>query len=92
LALRIYFFNHHETSEEHKFLFGIRREKEAFEKLISERGVRPFMDTAYRQYIDPVLPENALGSGCSTGLVLNNGGATAVCCQFKKCGRTNRSV
>ena len=28
------------SSEEHKYLAGIRREKESFERLIKERGVR----------------------------------------------------
>ena len=28
------------SCEEHKYLAGLRREKEAFEKLIKERGVR----------------------------------------------------
>lgn len=39
LALRIYFLSHHETSEEQRLLVGVRREKEAFERLINERGV-----------------------------------------------------
>ncbi|KAF8310984.1 hypothetical protein DL93DRAFT_2061523 [Clavulina sp. PMI_390] len=38
LALRVYFMSHHDTSEEQRFLVGVRREKEAFERLINERG------------------------------------------------------
>lgn len=31
---------YHLTSEEHKYLAGQRREKDSFERLIKERGVR----------------------------------------------------
>ncbi|KAI5115404.1 hypothetical protein M0805_005239 [Coniferiporia weirii] len=38
LAVRVYFMVYQYSCEEHKFLAGIRREKEAFERLIKERG------------------------------------------------------
>ncbi|KDQ09302.1 hypothetical protein BOTBODRAFT_164970 [Botryobasidium botryosum FD-172 SS1] len=38
LAVRVYFMMHHATSEEHKYLVGLRREKDAFEKLIREKA------------------------------------------------------
>ncbi|KAI5116627.1 hypothetical protein M0805_009613 [Coniferiporia weirii] len=38
LAVRVYFMIYQYSCEEHKFLAGIRREKEAFERLIKERG------------------------------------------------------
>lgn len=40
LAVRVYFMMYQYSCEEHKFLAGMRREKEAFERLIRERGVR----------------------------------------------------
>ena len=39
LAVRVYHMVYSNSCEEHKYLAGIRREKEAFEKLIKERGV-----------------------------------------------------
>ncbi|KAF9512918.1 hypothetical protein BS47DRAFT_1461767 [Hydnum rufescens UP504] len=38
LALRLYLLLHRETSEEHKYLAGVRREKDAFERLIKEHA------------------------------------------------------
>ncbi|KAG8927958.1 hypothetical protein FRC01_006670 [Tulasnella sp. 417] len=38
LAVRVYFMAYHLTAEEHKYLAGQRREKDAFERLIKERG------------------------------------------------------
>ncbi|KAG8881170.1 hypothetical protein FRB98_004521 [Tulasnella sp. 332] len=38
LAVRVYFMIYHLSSEEHKYLSGQRREKDAFERLIKERG------------------------------------------------------
>ncbi|KAG8933581.1 hypothetical protein FRC02_011596 [Tulasnella sp. 418] len=38
LAVRVYFMLYHTTSEEHKYLAGQRREKDAFERLIKERA------------------------------------------------------
>ncbi|KAF8342893.1 uncharacterized protein EI90DRAFT_3030592 [Cantharellus anzutake] len=38
LALRLYFMVHQGTSEEHKYLAGIRKEKHALERLIDERA------------------------------------------------------
>jgi hypothetical protein len=42
LAVRIYHMVYGNSCEEHKYLAGIRREKESFERLIKERGVRKF--------------------------------------------------
>ena len=39
LGVRVYFMVYQTSCEEHKYLAGIRREKESFEKLIKERGV-----------------------------------------------------
>ncbi|GAB1521169.1 DNA repair protein RAD16 [Rhizoctonia solani] len=38
LAVRVYFMTYSKTVEEHKFLAGQRREKDAFEALIKEKG------------------------------------------------------
>ncbi|KAJ1305133.1 hypothetical protein OPQ81_000170 [Rhizoctonia solani] len=38
LAVRVYFMTYSKTVEEHKFLAGQRREKDAFESLIKEKG------------------------------------------------------
>ncbi|KAH9487436.1 DNA repair protein rad16 [Psilocybe cubensis] len=38
LAVRVYHMVYANSSEEHKYLAGIRREKDAFERLIKERG------------------------------------------------------
>jgi DNA excision repair protein ERCC-4 len=35
---------HLATSEEHKYLVGLRREKEAFERLIRERSVSAILE------------------------------------------------
>lgn len=40
LAVRIYLLVYNNSCEEAKYLAGVRREKESFEKLIRERGVR----------------------------------------------------
>lgn len=40
LSVRVYHMVYANTCEEHKYLAGIRREKESFERLIRERGVR----------------------------------------------------
>lgn len=47
LGVRVYFMVYHLSCEEHKYLAGLRREKESFERLIKERGVRVF-----RTYMD----------------------------------------
>jgi DNA excision repair protein ERCC-4 len=39
LAVRVYFMVYQMTAEEHKYLASLRKEKDAFEKLIRERGV-----------------------------------------------------
>lgn len=38
LAVRVYFMIYQLSCEEHKYLAGLRREKESFERLIKERG------------------------------------------------------
>ncbi|THH13224.1 hypothetical protein EW146_g6966 [Bondarzewia mesenterica] len=38
LGVRVYFMLYQTSCEEHKYLAGLRREKEAFERLIKERG------------------------------------------------------
>ena len=43
LAVRVYFMTYSKTVEEHKFLAGQRREKNAFESLIKEKGVCLFL-------------------------------------------------
>lgn len=40
LAVRIYLLIYNNSCEEAKYLAGVRREKESFERLIKERGVR----------------------------------------------------
>jgi DNA excision repair protein ERCC-4 len=40
MGVRVYFMVYQLSCEEHKYLAGLRREKESFEKLIKERGVR----------------------------------------------------
>lgn len=39
MALRVYHMVYSNSCEEHKYLAGIRREKNSFERLIKERGV-----------------------------------------------------
>ena len=39
LGVRVYFMLYRLSSEEGKYLTGLRREKESFERLIKERGV-----------------------------------------------------
>ena len=40
LAVRVYFMLYVESVEEQKYLAGMRKEKQAFERLIREKGVR----------------------------------------------------
>ena len=40
LGVRVYFMVYQMSCEEHKYLVGFRREKESFERLIKEQGVR----------------------------------------------------
>ncbi|KAI9572539.1 hypothetical protein HD554DRAFT_2202904 [Boletus coccyginus] len=42
LGVRVYFMMYQLSCEEHKYLAALRREKESFERLIKERGVRGF--------------------------------------------------
>jgi DNA excision repair protein ERCC-4 len=39
LGVRVYFMVYQMTAEEHKYLASLRKEKDAFERLIKERGV-----------------------------------------------------
>ncbi|KIK32765.1 hypothetical protein CY34DRAFT_68158, partial [Suillus luteus UH-Slu-Lm8-n1] len=41
MGVRVYFMVYQLCCEEHKYLAGLRREKESFEKLIKERGSMP---------------------------------------------------
>ncbi|KIK33817.1 hypothetical protein CY34DRAFT_813357, partial [Suillus luteus UH-Slu-Lm8-n1] len=41
MGIRVYFMVYQLCCEEHKYLAGLRREKESFEKLIKERGSMP---------------------------------------------------
>lgn len=41
LAIRVYFLAYKDSVEEQKYLSEIRREKDAFVRLIEEKGVRP---------------------------------------------------
>lgn len=43
LGVRVYFMVYQVSCEEHKYLAGIRREKESFERLIKERGVSRYI-------------------------------------------------
>lgn len=47
LGVRVYFMLYQLSCEEHKYLAGLRREKESFERLIKERGVRCFFRFVY---------------------------------------------
>ncbi|GJJ13082.1 hypothetical protein Clacol_007332 [Clathrus columnatus] len=46
LAVRVYFMFYTMSCEEHKYLYGLRREKDSFERLIKERGsmLMPIID------------------------------------------------
>lgn len=53
----MYFLMYEECSEEHKYLLGLRREKNAFTRLIEEHAVRsPFQ---MRSLLDTRPTENA---------------------------------
>jgi DNA excision repair protein ERCC-4 len=39
LGVRVYFMLYNTSCEEHKYLAGLRKEKDSFERLIRERGV-----------------------------------------------------
>lgn len=41
LGVRVYHMVYNNCCEEHRYLAGIRREKDSFERLIKERGVSP---------------------------------------------------
>jgi DNA excision repair protein ERCC-4 len=47
MGVRMYFMVYQLSCEEHKYLAGLRREKESFEKLIKERGVRHLASLFY---------------------------------------------
>ncbi|KAG6373235.1 hypothetical protein JVT61DRAFT_6861 [Boletus reticuloceps] len=58
LGVRVYFMVYQLSCEEHKYLAGLRREKESFERLIKERGVRLFI---YVQTVSPLtLPMQSM--------------------------------
>lgn len=59
LGVRVYFMVYQLSCEEHKYLAGLRREKESFERLIKERGVRVF-----RLYTDHTPHSLCLCSRC----------------------------
>lgn len=40
--MRVYFLLYKDSVEEQRYLSSIRKEKDAFEKLIREKGVRPY--------------------------------------------------
>ena len=45
MGVRVYFMVYQLSCEEHKYLAGLRREKDSFERLIKERGVRDLVST-----------------------------------------------
>jgi DNA excision repair protein ERCC-4 len=45
MGVRVYHMVYIDSCEEHKYLASIRREKESFERLIKERGVRYLLFT-----------------------------------------------
>jgi hypothetical protein len=67
LALRLYLLLHRETSEEHKYLAGVRREKDAFERLIKEHAVSQFIIDCSHQGTDSIEydVEYAYRFGCA---------------------------
>ena len=46
LGVRVYLLIYNMSCEEAKYLAGVRREKDAFERLIKERGVRPLTSSS----------------------------------------------
>lgn len=59
LGVRVYHMVYSNSCEEHKYLAGIRMEKESFERLIKERG----------SMLLPILEERRHGSGTSDALI-----------------------
>ncbi|KAF8580272.1 hypothetical protein K439DRAFT_1415468 [Ramaria rubella] len=59
LGVRVYFMLYATSCEEHKYLAGLRREKESFERLIKERG----------SMLMPILEERRLGSSAGDAIV-----------------------
>ena len=68
------------SCEEHKYLAGLRREKEAFEKLIKERGVRAILlfialdaiNLSELVYVDADIGGPCGGVGCRRGNYKND--------------------
>jgi DNA excision repair protein ERCC-4 len=60
LGVRVYHMVYSNSCEEHKYLAGIRKEKESFERLIKERGA----SSLFSLFIFPVLIEE-VSSPCS---------------------------
>ena len=69
LAVRIYLLVYNNSCEEAKYLAGVRREKDSFERLIRERGVRLLscgMDRLGFVHLLDGLNFSILSSQCST--------------------------
>ena len=78
LAVRIYLLVYNNSCEEAKYLAGVRREKDSFERLIRERGVRLLsceMDRLGFVHLLDGLNFSILSSRCST-LSWSNGDQT----------------
>ena len=58
LDVRVYFLMYKDSVEEQRYLSGIRKEKDAFERLIRERGVSCFSRSVVPsiQLLTPSLP------------------------------------
>ncbi|KAF8526823.1 hypothetical protein JB92DRAFT_2870207 [Gautieria morchelliformis] len=59
LGVRVYFLFYAMSCEEHKYLAGLRREKESFERLIKERG----------SMLMPIMDERRAGSSMGDAIV-----------------------
>lgn len=62
LGVRVYLLVYNLSCEEAKYLAGVRKEKDSFEKIIKERGVSEFISNV----VSDVLTEDLLGSRCLT--------------------------
>ncbi|KAG9001898.1 hypothetical protein FRB94_004430 [Tulasnella sp. JGI-2019a] len=72
LAVRVYFMIYHLSTEEHKYLAGQRREKDAFERLIKERGsmlIPIYDDTRSDSTEKLVTVSSRIGGGQNSVLV-----------------------
>ncbi|KAA1477388.1 hypothetical protein DENSPDRAFT_933679 [Dentipellis sp. KUC8613] len=59
LSVRVYFLLYENSCEEHKYLAGIRREKDAFENLIKERG----------SMLLPIFEEHRVGTNAGEAII-----------------------